>query len=442
MGDLSSQLPDDITSDDGFKQGLKLAKSLPPEHAHGLLSQIIQSGMQSNPDGTAGQDPGPAIQDMSQIAPQAQPAPEMSQMPPSGWPGMVAQRGLASGQKAPLPKPPVADFSRVDPSLGTQNEDVSKLRGMADTIQNREVQPNLSSLAAYVDSLNNGQTHFADAYKSQAPMSADQRDEQVAKLRNMAATAQNNITRDQLNAANGNNKSQMAYYKALTDQVNRANNPMGLARESGQVISAAHTINNAPNMKTYIDLQNQLGSSLNSLQKPDVSVTEAKEAFANISNAISRSNNTSDYKQKELSNPNLQEAMAKVQSYWESDPNQPAPPEVVKLLNKMGQRIFDSYDGDIAREAKRAGQEIATNSPLKSVRDTAQQTMDKYTSGSYTNELRQRFGLPKNSQGSFGEGKTQAGVVPPTGYPADKWSQLGDAAKKIVADHYASQSGQ
>lgn len=421
--------PDQNSSDkDLYQQGVALGSKIPPEHVKGILSQILQGGAVKDPTaglsplGSAASDPAPAIADMQQIGdttPQT-----------SGWVPQTTSRQLAAmpprgilDLQATAPRP---DLSRVDPSLGTQNDDVSKLRSYADQVENAPQKTNLSAIAQYVDSI--AGTNYAKNYT--APLSTDQRTEQAAKLRAMAASAQQNITKDQLTAATAGNKNEMAILMAMLRQQGQQNNPTAIARINGQIQQASDSIHKAPNLKVYTDLANRTGETLFLLNKPDVSVTEANEALQNISNAISRSSATSDFKQKELKTKTLEEMAANFTTMIASNPNQAAPPEVVKLLQKIGSRVLDTYDASISREAKRAGIGKIQNMVIPEARQAAQQATEYYTNGDYMKELRTTYGVPASEFGKFGS----TPVVKPQSFPQADWDKLGSDAKQHVIE--------
>lgn len=152
----------------GVSQGA--GPTLFPKSGGGYGPQIL---------GSPTSDPGPADADMQQIDNNA-------------W---QPQRAPAAAPAARVPQSHV-DFSQANPSLGTQSVDVQKLRDIADQVENAPQKTNLSAVADYVDHI--AGTNYAKNY--QAPLNADQKAMEAAKLRSMAAGAQNNITRDQMQA--------------------------------------------------------------------------------------------------------------------------------------------------------------------------------------------------------------------------------------------------
>ena len=278
-------------------------------------------------------------------------------------------------------------------SIAQQKEQVENLKSLADQTGATPVQADLSPAMAFADSLTGGKT--AQAY--QKPLSPDDKIAKMAALRNMAANAEGNVTKDELSAAMGGQRNDVAFQKALlmlmAKQGQNANNPQMDWRTDRITQAAADSIHHAPNMKTYTDMANSVGESMFLLNKPDVTVTEAHEALQNLTRAIGRSNVSSDFRQKQLAMPTLEEYGKNLDALVESDPNQAAPVNVVGLIKKIGGRVFDTYDSSIRREANRAAQGKLGQYRTPEANTAVQQARDFYTSGQYMKELRNTYGL-------------------------------------------------
>lgn len=275
-----------------------------------------------------------------------------------------------------------------------QSGDVQQLRQAAEDYEKKPLPVDMRSLASVVDMWTGG-----NAASGFAPSTTpEEKQMNVAKLRALAGEAQRDQTKEQIGLITSGDKNDTSLLKtALAGMIAGQNKGATQDWRTDRVMAqAADSIHKAPNMRTYTDMANSVGESMFLVNKPDVTITEAHEALQNLTRAIGRTNVSSDYRQKQLAMPTVQESLSRLQGMITSDPNQPAPPETLALIKKIGGRVLDTYDSSIKREANRSAQGKLGKYRTKEANQSLQEARDFYTRGDYMKELREQYGLEAN----------------------------------------------
>lgn len=130
------------------------------------------------------------------------------------------------------------------------------------------------------------------------------------------------------------------------------------------------------------------------------SVTTMHEIAQDFAQALSGKGVASDFKLKSISTPTLQENLAKLNQYMTSNPNQPAPPEVVAFWKDMGERLRGAYDRQMGARANSKVSEIETiYSHNPNAVKAAKSAADLYRTGKWRESGLEQDGEEVNSVG-------------------------------------------
>jgi hypothetical protein len=135
--------------------------------------------------------------------------------------------------------------------------------------------------------------------------------------------------------------------KGKTDSmVTRANTGV-----DAQAAQAAKNIHDNEAISKYREQAMNVDRGLQTMGE-NPSVTQMSEIAQDFAQALSGKGVSSDFRIKEISTPTVKSQLAKLASYVTSNPDQSAPPEVVKFWKDMGQRLSGAYDRQLAAQAK------------------------------------------------------------------------------------------
>lgn len=321
----------------------------------------------------------------SYVDPPAAPAPEQAA---SLSPFQLKSISTKITNHNPLATP--EDRGSLSNMMALEQGDVDKLRGMADAEEAKPNQTNLSPIASLVDSWYG--TNLQKGYTP--PASPEEKAKHLAGLRQLAAQGQQSVTKDQLSLLLGSDKSESNLMKAVLAASLKGKQGDPDWRTDRNINSAVHDVHYAPNLKVYADLQNRLAGAYSLASGASPANQQIKEALQAMSSAVNRANVSSDYKQKQLDLPTITGYLADLEAMSTSDPYKPAPPQVVKYVREMSQRIFDVIQNDLAREATRvtAGKHFKS----KEVQSAVDEARNTYINGDYSNDIRAMNGMPES----------------------------------------------
>lgn len=119
---------------------------------------------------------------------------------------------------------------------------------------------------------------------------------------------------------------------------------------------AMNAMNEIKNDKVILPMRQQAtainrGQRLMDDPSKPISNKTMSEIAQDYSQALNNGKVSSDFKLKEISTPTLQGKLAEVMSYVNSNPDQPAPPAVVKFWKEFGQRLQGAYGRQMAARA-------------------------------------------------------------------------------------------
>ncbi len=129
--------------------------------------------------------------------------------------------------------------------------------------------------------------------------------------------------------------------------------------QSAQAVAKIHQDKALSGMRqqaTMIDKGLELTSDPNN----PPSVVAMHEFAQDVSAALAGKAASSDMKLRSISTPSVREKLANLESYITSNPNQPAPPEVVKFWNGMGNRLKEAYGRQMAARAGEVAKQAGT----------------------------------------------------------------------------------
>ena len=129
--------------------------------------------------------------------------------------------------------------------------------------------------------------------------------------------------------------------------------------QSAQAVAKIHgdkALSGMRQQATMIDKGLELTSDPNN----PPSVVAMHEFAQDVSAALAGKAASSDMKLRSISTPSIKEKLANLESYIESNPNQPAPPEVVKFWNGMGNRLKEAYGRQMAARASEVAKQAGT----------------------------------------------------------------------------------
>ncbi len=121
--------------------------------------------------------------------------------------------------------------------------------------------------------------------------------------------------------------------------------------QSAQAVAKIHGDKALQGMRQQATMIDK-GLDLTSDPSNPPSVTAMHEFAQDVSAALSGKAASSDMKLRSISTPTVREKLANLEAYITSDPNQPAPPEVVKFWNGMGNRLKEAYGRQMSARAK------------------------------------------------------------------------------------------
>lgn len=146
-------------------------------------------------------------------------------------------------------------------------------------------------------------------------------------------------------------------------------------RRDEQAANAVNKINTNPAITGLQTQSRNITKGLNLLNNGKPSVTTINEVAQDFSAALSNAKASSDFKLKQIETHTLQGELQKLKQYISSNPDQPAPPEVVKFWKDMGERLDVNYHKQIGAQAAQLSRSAETtykNNPqaVKAVKDT------------------------------------------------------------------------
>lgn len=366
---------------------------------------------------------------------------------------LAEDQSIDEGSRSPVSAPGVNQMQQFSPEqisffLNQQQGNVAKNQ---DRLKELQEQTDLSPLLALSDSWTG--SNFAKSYTSPKKAAADL-ERYIEKQQGDIAKNFTSIYNRELSsnarteaAKIGSESREKIANSTREAKAKAAKQPKPLTpfqqslmdyRTDRLMRDAADSIHKAPNMKTYVDLSNNVGESINLVNQPDVTLTAANEALQGIVRAISRTNVSSDYKLKQFETPTLQGWQNKLETLITSDPNRPAPPEVVKLIQKIGNRVLDNYDGAIKREANRVAQGKIGHFKNRAANDAMKQARDFYTSGAFIEELRRNQGIGPSA---LPETDTDLKAKKPVGKTAKTTTQAGKTLSQAQLQSVAKRDG-
>lgn len=152
-------------------------------------------------------------------------------------------------------------------------------------------------------------------------------------------------------------------------------------RKDEQTASAVNRVNTDTQLTGLQTQSRNISKGLDLLKHGTPSVTTINELAQDFSSALSGKGIASDFKLKELSTNTVQGEIAKLTQFISSNPDQPAPPDVVKFWKNFGERLDGAYDRQISGRAKQISKEAPTiykNNPqaVEAVSSAAQSYID------------------------------------------------------------------
>jgi hypothetical protein len=159
-------------------------------------------------------------------------------------------------------------------------------------------------------------------------------------------------------------------------------------RTDKQAAEATNRIHNDKDITQMRGQANAIYRGMHLISDPNnpPSVTAMHEIAQDFASALNNGKVSSDFKLKSISTPTLQENMRKLESFITSNPNQPAPPEVVRFWKDMGSRLNDAYKRQMGARASTITKELGTvYKHNQQARDAAAAAAQSYIDGSWIN---------------------------------------------------------
>ncbi len=193
--------------------------------------------------------------------------------------------------------------------------------------------------------------------------------------------------------------------------------------QSAQAVAKIHQDKALSGMRqqaTMIDKGLELTSDPNN----PPSVVAMHEFAQDVSAALAGKAASSDMKLRSISTPSVREKLANLESYITSNPNQPAPPEVVKFWNGMGNRLKEAYGRQMAARAGEVAKQAGTVYKHNPAAQKAQQdAAQMYKDGSWRDSSDiQETASPQQ------QAPQQQAAPPPQGLVQPQQGFLGKAA--------------
>ncbi len=127
-----------------------------------------------------------------------------------------------------------------------------------------------------------------------------------------------------------------------------------LLGQDNQAEAAVQKVHKDPLIVQMRGQANNIDKGLNLLSDPKnpPSMTAMNEVAQDMAAALSGNKGVaSDFKVKAVSTPTIEGKMQELKAYMSSDPNQPAPPDVVAFWKDMGTRLQGAYDRQMGQRA-------------------------------------------------------------------------------------------
>ncbi len=160
-------------------------------------------------------------------------------------------------------------------------------------------------------------------------------------------------------------------------------------KRDAQSASAVAKVHNDSALKGMRQQATMIDKGLELTSDPNnpPSVVAMHEFAQDVSAALAGKAASSDMKLRSISTPSVREKLANLESYITSNPNQPAPPDVVKFWNDMGNRLKDAYGRQMAARANEVAKQAGTVYKHNPAAQKAQQeAAQMYKDGSWRGE--------------------------------------------------------
>jgi len=154
-----------------------------------------------------------------------------------------------------------------------------------------------------------------------------------------------------------------------------------------QAAQAVNRINTDDALKTMTQQHRNIDKALKLTGDPKnpPSVTTMNEVAQDVSAALAGKGISSDFKLKEINQKTVEGQLQNLKAYLSSNPDQPAPPDVVKFWNDMAGRLSGAYDRQIGARANTLKQEARTvykHNPAAA--EAAESIAETYANGSWS----------------------------------------------------------
>ncbi len=213
----------------------------------------------------------------------------------------------------------------------------------------------VTPLAALSDAWNPG-SNLSAAAKAMAPMKPEERAIMLSKLQEQLQGNQ-----DKLAATVGSQLKQYNDQKAAMQMQNLALRQARLDLVGdNQAASAAKIVHSDKPLMQLRQNASNVDRGMHLLENGTPTVTTMHEIAQDFAAALANGKIASDFKLKSVSTPTLEEQRKKLEAFLTSNPNQPAPPEVIRFWTDMGQRLQEAYGRQMSSRASEVVHTIGT----------------------------------------------------------------------------------
>lgn len=222
---------------------------------------------------------------------------------------------------------------------------------------------------------------FAQSYK--APTSEEARTKMSLDLMDKINSQRSKLADNELDRRKQIENAYLGIERANAEKQYASNASIPL-RMDEQAKRAGDIFDKDSSIKTLTTQAQQVHRGLQTLEAmPYNKVTH--EIVQDFATAISGAKGSSDYRVKSIITPTLEGKLADLISFLSSNPNQPAPPEVVAYLKEQGHRLEEAYKQSITSQANtlRTGRSYKNNPAANDIMDAKHKYL---TSGAYLAE--------------------------------------------------------
>lgn len=203
-----------------------------------------------------------------------------------------------------------------------------------------------------------------------------------------AEGAQGNLEADQKFALEEARKLEVAKIAAAAQGAKAGTFQQGVdVKKDALAKSAVHDINNNPGILKIKNQGMQIQTDLHTLDNPKgVTWAAYNEVMLGGAAAMSGGNVSSDFKAKEIQNPQWAKTLAKAREYASSNPNQLVPPQDLEYGKAFMNRLDVSYQHNISAAAKQLGKSVkSAYAHVPNAAQAADQAIESLSNGSWAN---------------------------------------------------------